>query len=39
MIYILYSWMGEPCPRCGAKIKRIVIAQRGAHYCPKCQRV
>lgn len=35
----VYQRGGEPCPRCGAKIKRIVIAQRGAHYCPKCQRV
>jgi len=29
---------GEPCPACGAEIRRIVIAQRGTHYCPKCQR-
>lgn len=28
---------GEPCPRCGHPIERIVIAQRGTHYCPVCQ--
>ena len=28
---------GEPCPRCGHAIERIVIAQRGTHFCPVCQ--
>lgn len=35
----VYGKPGEPCPRCGAPIRRIVIAQRGTHYCPRCQRV
>lgn len=35
----VYGRAGEPCPRCGAPIRRIVIAQRGTHYCPRCQRV
>lgn len=34
----VYGKAGEPCPACGAEIRRIVIAQRGTHYCPKCQR-
>jgi formamidopyrimidine-DNA glycosylase len=34
----VYGRAGEPCPACGAPIRRIVIAQRGTHYCPKCQR-
>lgn len=33
----VYGREGEPCPRCGALIKRLVLAQRSAHYCPVCQ--
>ncbi len=35
----VYGKGGEPCPECGTAIRRIVISQRGTHYCPKCQRV
>lgn len=28
---------GLPCPRCGAKIQRIVVGQRSTHVCPQCQ--
>lgn len=28
---------GKPCPRCGTPIKRLVVAQRSTHICPKCQ--
>ena len=28
---------GEPCPRCGTAIERLVVAQRGTHICPRCQ--
>ena len=34
----VYQRTGEPCVRCGAPIKRILVAQRGTHYCPRCQR-
>ena len=34
----VYGREGEPCQVCGTPIKRIVIAGRSAHYCPKCQR-
>jgi formamidopyrimidine-DNA glycosylase len=34
----VYRRTGQPCTRCGAKIKRILIAQRGTHFCPKCQK-
>ncbi len=34
----VYGKKGEPCPRCGAAIRRIVLGQRGTHYCPQCQR-
>ena len=33
----VYGKQGEPCPRCGTKIVKIKLAQRGIHYCPKCQ--
>ena len=33
----VYGREGEPCPSCGARIRRIVIGQRSAHYCPRCQ--
>ena len=28
---------GEPCPRCGTKVQRIVYADNEANYCPTCQ--
>jgi formamidopyrimidine-DNA glycosylase len=34
----VYGREGEPCLRCKAPIKRIVIAGRSSHYCPKCQK-
>jgi formamidopyrimidine-DNA glycosylase len=34
----VYRRTGEPCVNCGAEIRRIVLAQRGTHFCPKCQR-
>jgi len=34
----VYGRKGEPCPRCGTAIRRIVLGQRGTHYCPHCQR-
>ncbi len=33
----VYGRTGQPCPTCGTKIERMVIGQRGTHYCPKCQ--
>jgi formamidopyrimidine-DNA glycosylase len=33
-----YGREGEPCRSCGTKIKRIIINQRSAHFCPKCQK-
>jgi formamidopyrimidine-DNA glycosylase len=34
----VYGREGKPCRKCKAPIKRVVIAGRSAHYCPKCQR-
>ena len=35
----VYGREGEPCGACGTEIQRIVVAQRGTHFCPKCQRM
>ncbi|HTA44532.1 MAG TPA: bifunctional DNA-formamidopyrimidine glycosylase/DNA-(apurinic or apyrimidinic site) lyase [Bryobacteraceae bacterium] len=34
----VYRRTGQPCTKCGARIKRILVAQRGTHFCPKCQK-
>src|SRR5689334_4126602 len=36
---VAYRKTGQPCPRCGTPIERMVVAQRGTHYCPHCQRM
>jgi formamidopyrimidine-DNA glycosylase len=33
-----YGREGEPCPVCGTPIRKTIVAQRGTHYCPRCQR-
>ncbi len=33
----VYQRTGEPCPKCGTPIARIVVGQRGTHFCPHCQ--
>jgi formamidopyrimidine-DNA glycosylase len=38
-LHQVYGKQGEPCPRCGARIRRLVIGGRGTHFCPRCQRV
>lgn len=38
LLHQVYGREGAPCPKCGAPVRRIVVAQRGTHYCPKCQR-
>ncbi len=34
----VYGREGEPCLICKAPVKRVVIAGRSSHYCPKCQK-
>ena len=38
VLHRVYGREGEPCLNCGAPIRKIIVAQRGTHYCPKCQR-
>jgi formamidopyrimidine-DNA glycosylase len=35
----VYGRSGQPCPRCGRPIKRIVVNARSTHYCSWCQRM
>ena len=34
----VYGRENQPCVVCGTPIRKIVVAGRGTHYCPKCQR-
>jgi len=34
----VYEREGEPCVRCGARIRRLVQGGRSTYYCPRCQR-
>jgi formamidopyrimidine-DNA glycosylase len=36
--HCVYMRTGEPCRRCQTPIQRIVLAGRGTHFCPNCQR-
>jgi formamidopyrimidine-DNA glycosylase len=29
---------GQPCPRCGQAIERLIVSQRSTHLCLRCQR-
>jgi formamidopyrimidine-DNA glycosylase len=35
----VYQRAGLACPDCGTPIERIVVGQRGTHYCPECQKI
>lgn len=35
----VYGRTGDACPNCGTPIERIVVGQRGTHFCPSCQKV
>jgi formamidopyrimidine-DNA glycosylase len=34
----VYGRESEPCKICGTPIRKILVAQRGTHFCPRCQR-
>lgn len=35
----VYGRTGRPCIRCGTPIQKTIVAGRGTHFCPVCQRV
>ncbi len=34
----VYQRTGEPCVDCGTPIRKVLVAQRSSHFCPKCQK-
>jgi formamidopyrimidine-DNA glycosylase len=36
--FAVYDREGEPCRRCGARIRRITQAARSTYFCPGCQK-
>jgi formamidopyrimidine-DNA glycosylase len=36
--HCVYLRTGQPCRHCRTPIQRIILAGRGTHFCPKCQR-
>ena len=34
-----YGRTGQPCPVCNTAIQKIVVGQRGTHFCPVCQKL
>lgn len=35
----VYDREGTACPVCGTEIQKIIVGQRGTHFCPQCQTV
>lgn len=36
--FTVYGREGQPCLNCGRAILKIVLGQRGTHFCPACQK-
>jgi formamidopyrimidine-DNA glycosylase len=36
--FLVHTREGEPCPRCGEAIRRIVLGGRSTYFCPGCQK-
>lgn len=35
--FLVHRRAGEPCPRCGNEVEKIVVAGRGTYVCARCQ--
>ncbi|HMN60299.1 MAG TPA: bifunctional DNA-formamidopyrimidine glycosylase/DNA-(apurinic or apyrimidinic site) lyase [Anaerolinea sp.] len=35
----VYQRTGQPCPVCGRPVQRMVVGQRGTHFCAYCQQL
>jgi len=33
----VYGRTGEPCPKCGSPVQKIMLGGRGTHFCESCQ--
>jgi formamidopyrimidine-DNA glycosylase len=38
IMHRVYQRTDEPCMRCRTPIRRILVAQRSSHFCPRCQK-
>jgi formamidopyrimidine-DNA glycosylase len=38
ILHRVYGREGEPCVTCETPVKKIVVVQRGTHFCPACQK-
>ena len=36
--FLVHTREGQPCPRCGEQIRRIVVGGRSTYFCPGCQK-
>jgi formamidopyrimidine-DNA glycosylase len=36
--FLVHAREGEPCPRCGEEVRRVVVSGRSTYFCPNCQR-
>lgn len=34
----VYARRGEACKKCGTELEKSIVAGRGTHFCPKCQK-
>ena len=37
-LFLVHRRKGEPCPRCGDMIRKLVVGGRGTYVCERCQR-
>jgi formamidopyrimidine-DNA glycosylase len=35
--FLIHTRAGEPCPRCGRPVRKIVVGGRGTYVCERCQ--
>jgi formamidopyrimidine-DNA glycosylase len=35
--FLVHTREGQPCPRCGESIRRILVSGRSTYFCPRCQ--
>ncbi len=35
--FLVHRREGEPCPRCGTTIRKLVVGGRGTYVCERCQ--
>jgi formamidopyrimidine-DNA glycosylase len=38
ILHHVYGREGQPCTSCGTAVRKIVLGQRGTHFCAKCQK-